>query len=179
MALGGWTGNTYLLNVSLLGSSKESISAPLFCTGCCNCRKHWMRSNKQAAMDKWIGGSGGVSLDGCWSCDRQMKKLSPLSQTCFPIFFMSILLFFHVSLCVCFPATGVCKSFALSCGEGICRPADEQQLLVQEQEPWEGSGQDPSAVEQTQGTVWEHGNVTVTPQHKQHVQYRFNPQHCL
>lgn len=77
-----------------------------------------------------------------------------------PFFSPAILLFCDItpSVCLCFPATGVCEPASPPRGEGIRRPADEEQLLLQEPETREGGRKDPQAVGRTEGSVCGDGN---------------------
>lgn len=63
----------------------------------------------------------------------------------------------NLCVCVCFPATGVGESAALSRGEGIRRPAHEGQLLVQEPETRKGRRKDQAPVGGTPRSVQGHG----------------------
>lgn len=115
-----------------------------------------MRVINVGTRQTWIGGSGGVSSDDQLAAGH-VTDFSPFffswpsccSATSLPLF---------VRLSVCFPATGVCEPASPPRGEGIRRPADEEQLLLQEPETREGGRKDPQGVGQTEGSVCGDGN---------------------
>lgn len=134
----------------------NQLGAPLLSAGCCHCRKVLSESNKrwyQADMNRWKWRCLLRWSVGGWSCDGLFPFFfswpSCCSATSLPLF---------VRLSVCFPATGVCEPASPPRGEGIRRPADEEQLLLQEPETREGGRKDPQGVGQTEGSVCGDGN---------------------